>query len=117
MAAERDRPGYWPGSGSGVGSPAEARDPATEQWVSGASQTQVEPGGGDQRHRSHGVRSESARLESGAVLRPGRKTKTRTIGLELDTKQKEADSSWVGRRQKKGPEVSLWSHSAPGVLM
>lgn len=54
---------------------------------------------------------------SGAVLCPGRKTKTRTIGLELDTEQKEADSSWVGRRQKKGPEVSLWSHSAPGVLM
>lgn len=56
---------------------------------------------------------------SGAVLGPEGGTKTRTVGLELDIEQKEAGSSWVGGRQKRGRVLLMvrqyiWSAEVSG---
>lgn len=110
MTTRGEGTGCWPVSESSVRSPAEARDAATEQPGPG----RVRGGGSkglEATELKSGVKSGASQAivwacnVVGTVLAPRRWAKARTVALELDMEEKEAENSRVRGRQTRGPSL------------
>lgn len=105
MAARGDGTGCWPGSESSARSPAEARDPATEQWMVGASchledgtkgAEAIGPKSGAKSGVSQAVTVQACHV-SALFQAPG-EGKRQDYGVEAGGKG--SGGSWACRRQK-----------------